>query len=359
MGKVFNAIDDLVSIVLPVYNIKKEYLIKCVESLINQTYSNIEIILVDDGSTNGIYKTCLDFGKIDERIVVLHQENLGVSVARNKGIEVSKGKYLCFVDPDDWVEKNYIEKLYNLIKRNSSDISMCACNVYYEKRIVQNSFLKVDENVKEKNLCGDEKNKVLYQLIGKKICDYYPSEIAAGVPWGKMFSMKFIKQNKLSFVPGMKRMQDNIFCLYAIEYAKKISYIDLYLYNYRKEFGSASHKYSPDIYKYFEDYYSETFKFLNKFNKEEVLFEALQMKELTSFNSYMVHYIFNKNNNISYLKKRLIIKKLLSQQPYNEAIQNINYKLLTKQEKVFVFCLKKHLFVALLLMVKIRSLIKF
>ena len=99
--------EELISIIVPVYNVE-EYLKECIDSIINQTYKRIEIILVDDGSTDKSGKICDDYAKIDKRIKVVHKENGGLSDARNVGISVSSGKYIAFVDSDDWVEKNYV-----------------------------------------------------------------------------------------------------------------------------------------------------------------------------------------------------------------------------------------------------------
>ena len=96
---------DLISIIIPVYNVEK-YLEECIESVINQTYRNLEIILVDDGSTDKCLETCKEYEKRDNRIKVIHQENAGVSVARNVGIDFSTGQYIGFVDSDDFIEKD-------------------------------------------------------------------------------------------------------------------------------------------------------------------------------------------------------------------------------------------------------------
>ena len=113
---------DLISVIIPVYNIEI-YIKRCVNSIINQTYKNLEIILVDDGSTDNSGKICDDYEKKDARIKVIHKENGGLSDARNCGIEKSNGKYITTVDGDDFVTEKYVETLYNLIIENSADIS--------------------------------------------------------------------------------------------------------------------------------------------------------------------------------------------------------------------------------------------
>ena len=122
--------DCLVSVIVPIYNVEK-YLNKCIESIINQTYKNLEIILIDDGSTDKSGKICDRFEKKDNRIKVIHQKNAGVSSARNTGIDSADGLWIAFIDSDDWVEENYIK---NLIENTSKDVDVVQCGYY---RIVE------------------------------------------------------------------------------------------------------------------------------------------------------------------------------------------------------------------------------
>lgn len=112
------------SIIVPIYNVEK-YLPKCIESILAQTFTDFELILVDDGSPDGCGKIIDDYAKTDSRIVVIHQKNQGVSAARNVGLRIAKGKYIGFVDPDDYIHNEMYRKLIDAIKKNSSDITCC------------------------------------------------------------------------------------------------------------------------------------------------------------------------------------------------------------------------------------------
>lgn len=116
--------NDLISVIVPVYNVDS-YLRECLDSILEQTYRNIEVIVVDDGSTDGSSSICDEYAKIDNRIVVTHQENGGPSSARNAGVALAKGKYIAFVDSDDVVSKRILEILSDIIKENDCDISVC------------------------------------------------------------------------------------------------------------------------------------------------------------------------------------------------------------------------------------------
>ena len=119
--------DPIISIIVPIYNVGK-YLPKCIESILNQTFKNFELILVNDGSTDNSGVVCDDYAKKDTRIKVIHKYNGGLSSARNAGLYVAKGEYIGFVDPDDYIDKNMYEKLYRLCIDNNSDIAICRFN---------------------------------------------------------------------------------------------------------------------------------------------------------------------------------------------------------------------------------------
>ena len=344
----------LISIVLPIYNISRAYLNECVLSLCQQTYRNIEILLINDGSQNDVDAVCREWLNKDDRIIYLPIRHQGVSVARNTGIEYAKGEYIAFVDPDDYAEKEYIEKLYEVIIQDHSDISMSACIVNYPDKKVSNPFLPYEHIVLQK----ERKNEVLYQLFGKKICRYYPPEIAAGVPWCKLFKTSFIKDNHLTYVPGLRRMQDNIFCLYAFEKAEKISYIQDSSYHYRMDYSSASHGYRPTIIRDFESYYEEAERFLDLHHKEKILYDALKMKELTSFNSYFSFCYFHPDCPNDYLTSRKEVMELLDREPYASSLKSIDRSVLNRSESLFVFLLKHRCIYIAKTLVKIRNRIK-
>lgn len=122
----------MVSVVVPIYRVEK-YLRKCVDSLLQQTYKNIEIILVDDGSPDACPEICDELKKTDDRIVVIHKKNGGLSDARNAGIQIANGTYITFIDSDDYVTDTYVEYLYSLIEKYHTRMSLCTHTVVFEK----------------------------------------------------------------------------------------------------------------------------------------------------------------------------------------------------------------------------------
>ena len=181
----------MVSVIVPVYNVEI-YLNKCIESIINQTYKNIEIILVDDGSTDHSGVICDKYAKRDSRIRVLHKENGGLSDARNKGIDISNGEYLSFIDSDDWIELDMIEKMYNNAIDNSADISICRFEFVHSRQAIINNF-------SDKITVYEGKDSILamykYLVFASHACNkLYKKELFKELryPVGKLYEDQFI-----------------------------------------------------------------------------------------------------------------------------------------------------------------------
>ena len=200
----------LLSIIVPVYNVKS-YLKKCVESIINQTYTNLQIILVDDGSTDGSQDICDEFAQRDSRIVVIHKENGGLSTARNVGRDRAKGVYIAFVDSDDWLEPNMYEALISQLEKHEADIVACS---FYE--------CKGDG----KKAVGDSKN---IRVIDTEEIFINKNQLRFLV-WNKVFRRSFVEE--MRFVPGQV-YEDFHFCRQVFLKTKKLVYLDVPFYNYR------------------------------------------------------------------------------------------------------------------------------
>ena len=124
---------DKISVIIPVYNVEK-YLAECMDSILHQTYHNLEILLIDDGSTDSSGQICDDYAAIDKRIIVIHKSNGGLSDARNEGLKYVTGEYLTFVDSDDIVEYRFLEKLYYELNAVAADIAICHVEAFVEKK---------------------------------------------------------------------------------------------------------------------------------------------------------------------------------------------------------------------------------
>ncbi len=204
---------DVISVIVPIYNVEK-YLVRCLQSIIKQTYQNLEIILVDDGSTDTSGKLCDKFAEKDSRIIVIHKKNGGLSDARNVGIDKSSGSYLVFVDSDDWIDPDMISILYNVAQKNNSDIIECSYRNIYKDHILE------ETNCNAEIINGD----YVTALEGMLDWRYFKP-----VAWNKLYKRNVIKD--IRYPVG--RLHEDEFTTYKYFYnAKKVSYIDVSKYNY-------------------------------------------------------------------------------------------------------------------------------
>ena len=220
--------DDKVSVIVPIYNVEK-YVKECVESIINQDYKNIEIILVDDGSTDDSGKICDEMQKKDNRIIVIHQKNGGVSNARNNGIKKATGKYICFVDGDDYVMKDYVSYLYNLAEQNDANIGVTSEPF--------TSFNSKQNEEKIENLTGKEATiKILcYNMM-------------IGV-YGKIFRRKYLEKNNIRLFEDLVIGEGFNFNVLSFQYTDKIVRSTKKIYVYRKNLKSVTNKFNEEKWK--------------------------------------------------------------------------------------------------------------
>lgn len=208
----------IVSIIVPVYN-TSNYLSKCLDSILNQTIENLEVIVVNDGSTDQSKRIIEEYCLKDSRIRAFHQKNQGVSAARNNGISSSKGEYLIFVDSDDYIHNEMLEELVSAARKYNALITKC--DVYYVKR---NELKELD--YKDDNIKSIESTEALKQLF--TIFD----ETHFGYTHSKLYNRDFIVKNDLKFHNEMSFAEDTLFFLEACILAKSVVYIPKQLYYY-------------------------------------------------------------------------------------------------------------------------------
>lgn len=210
---------DLISVIVPVYQVEN-YLNQCIESIIEQTYTNLEIILIDDGSNDNCPQICDDWSIKDKRIKVIHKKNGGLSDARNVGLDIAKGKYIAFIDSDDWVDSRYIELLYNSLINNVADISACSIQKVYDT-----------DSVDPYNL-----NPQLQLATPKEaIKDIIYDRRFKTVAWNKLYSKEILEGER--FIVG-KLHEDEFFSYKVLDKAQKLVFVDAPLYKYRQRSGS-------------------------------------------------------------------------------------------------------------------------
>lgn len=225
----------LISVIIPVYKVE-QYLEKCVNSIINQTYKNLEIILVDDGSPDSCPTICDDLAKKDKRVKVIHKQNGGVSSARNDALNIATGDFIAFVDSDDWIDPTMYEKLINKQFENNSDLVFC------KYKIVDNeNTYNYNESSLEK-LCKNNDLSYFFNRSSDLVFDNNTLEIKNNIMcniWRALFKKEIIADTK--FNTQIRYMEDLEFmCKILCDKNLKLDFVDEYLYFYLKRPTSAS-----------------------------------------------------------------------------------------------------------------------
>lgn len=246
--------NDLISIIVPIYNVEK-YLQKCIQSIINQTYKNIEIILVDDGSKDNSGKICDEFKQIDNRIKVIHKENGGLSDARNAGLKIAKGEYIGFVDSDDYIAQDMFETLYKLAKENNADISIVSFYEIYNGKVIGVRDFKSLEEM-------DKIEAMKELLIDTKIQSY---------AWNKLFKKELFENIEF---PTNKNFEDIATTLLLFEKANKVMLLEDPKYYYVRRDNSIIGTRNYKTYKDYLDVIYDKYIYLNGKYAELDLYNA-------------------------------------------------------------------------------------
>lgn len=326
-----------VSIVVPIYNVEK-YLRRCLDSLVNQTFRDIEVIALNNGSTDNSLSILNGYANRDKRIKVIDNNNLGVSEARNIGIREAKGKYIVFVDSDDWINVDMIEILYKSISGNSCDLVMCT----YVREFDDHSKEKVF-NLPEVNLyVGNEvKDKLLRKLVGPIGNELANPEYldALGTVWAKMYKTSILRENNLKFV-DLKEIgsgEDTLFNIYAFNKVSRVILLNKPMYHYwRGNINSITSRYIPNFVEKRRNY----FNYMKDFIKENELGDeyeiALNNRICTSVLG-MGLLECSKSNEISFFKKIKNIKSILKEDYISNAYGDLELRNFAFHWRIFYF----------------------
>ena len=287
--------NEKISIIVPVYNVEK-YLKKCIDSIVNQTYKNLEIILVDDGATDRSGEICDELAKLDNRIKVYHKKNGGLSDARNYGVERATGDYIGFVDSDDYIDAEMYEKLYEAITKEDADVAECSFKIIYPDRV---------------ELFNDEE---YYNVLGEQeyLEEYLKLKKIFGSVWTKLIKSTIAK--KIEFPVG-KLYEDTYYAYDLIDIVDKYVIMDNPYYNYlMRENSITNAKFNPRIFDLVE--IVEKFH-MNVYRNYPSLKEAADCRKMYAYFSVLNSILLEENfkNNtfyqqiINYFKENY--KKLL------------------------------------------------
>lgn len=266
---------SIISIIVPVYKVE-QYLPKCIESILSQTYPNWELLLIDDGSPDNSGKICDEYAQKDERIRVFHKENGGVSSARNLGLDYAKGDYVMFVDSDDWISNNCLQVCFDEIKKDKLDA-------------LQFGFISVTDDLENPRV-----KIATLPLNGEKYIQTNNFNVCVG---GGIYKREIIEEYKLRFPKELKLAEDQIFVLSFFKHTRSIKYMDRAMYYYLQRADSAVHTpKSEDMLKSCDE--------LMAFGKDWKILKS-------HIDSMIMIFIFDliKNNDVPYRKLKKIYRE--------------------------------------------------
>lgn len=330
-----------ISVIVPIYNAEK-FLHYCIDSILNQSFVDFEILLVNDGSTDNSGKICDKYAEKDTRVKVIHKQNGGVSSARNAGIEAAKGEYICFVDSDDYLESNYLKELVET-KRKYADYD----NIWCGFQTVEDYNGKNKEAVIAKNDTGIS----CYSL--EDIMILHERWLEAS-PCNKLFDKGIIINNKIKFPDDLSLGEDLLFNFEYLDCSEgKIVVINKPLYNYiRDGKESLDNKYYPNLLEIYRRLNSETEKYAQKWKLSEEQISKM-------YNSFffrleaVLRNTFNENNKSSLRTKLKYNNRILKSSDFRESMDKMNAHIHPFYR--FAYKSKNYIFVLFLnLIVKIK-----
>lgn len=309
----------LFSIVVSIYNIER-YIERCINSIINQTYSNLEIILIDDGSTDMSGEFCDSFAKMDNRIKVIHKKNEGLGMARNTGLNVASGEYICFFDGDDYIDLDTFNILNNYLNEKPVDITIFGWNDLNKKNVITR---KVIPNANKKYFYNEE---ILEQILPQLIygtSNKYNIENLMMSAWSSCYSLNLIKENDWKFTSEREVISEDVYSLLGLyKNVKSVGLINKALYFYCTNETSLTHIFRKDRFDKIKDFYYKSKSLCEANNYSEEIINRLKYPFFSFSIAALKQYIlFNKDNK----EKKIYLKNMLNDLTFQGCIKNINY----------------------------------
>lgn len=328
----------LISIVVPVYNVEK-YLNRCVESLVNQTYKNLEIILIDDGSTDCCSRLCNEWAERDKRIKVVHKENAGLGMARNTGIENASGEYIYFLDSDDYIAYDAMEKCYRLAVREGADmVSFGLFEVRKDGSIDSKTVPTPEKYV----FHGSEvQEKFLPDLIGPDFNVGRSSNLWMSA-CGSFCRLEVIQKAKWRFVSERIIISEDYFSLLRLyQNIGSVAVLPEALYFYCENLSSLTHIYREDRFEKIKYFYNSAIQECDKIGYSDVVKERLAYLYLSNTISALKQIAIA---NCGGVEKRQRMNQIIKDQDLRNTLAKTNLKKEKVQRKLLFFSIQYRLF---------------
>lgn len=334
-----------ISIIIPIYNVEK-YIRKCVDSILNQSFKSFELILIDDGSDDKSGEICDEYSKCDSRVRVIHKENTGSANSRNIGIKEAKGKYICFVDSDDWIEKDMLKDTNSLAEEYESDIVISG--IYLDRVSQEGRIIDYQINNSEFSIWDTE------EKLRKNIIKLFPNALINS-SCNKLYKRKTILDNNVSFI-DTNVGEDTSFNLDIIKYSRSIIVTDKAYYHYMRYEGikTLTGRLHKDAFKRYLEIHNQM---NDLFNEWGVINSNIENEiNKTMFSQYFatILKIINCDSKVySYKTKRQLLNEALNRE---RIINTFNYSQPTScNEAIFRMLIKKRLYLLTMLALKIKG----
>lgn len=332
----------LITIVVPVYKVPYEMLHRCIRSIINQKKDNFEVILVDDGSPDKCGEICDQYASVDSRLRTIHQKNGGLSVVRNVGINEALGEWICFVDGDDWIEDSTTEFAEQYINSVEGNVDILIWDEYYEIDQTKKANCFIKDCGPGINYYSDEKKQILIDMFLPRYYKPFTNNyVDLGTANARLYRKAFLVEHQIYNIPGLRRMQDNVFNLWAIEKASNICYQCRRLYHYCYNDTAATQKYSPDnvdvmyfLYESMEDY-------ILKNNKDEEFYQRVYCRFIRIFGEIYKLNFANPNNPGNLIDRIHQAQEAFSREKFKDIINKFNSKGQSRKIIFIHYLLKK------------------
>ncbi|MCD7994336.1 MAG: glycosyltransferase, partial [Clostridia bacterium] len=311
----------------PVYNVER-YIERCIQSLINQTLHDIEIILVNDGSSDNCPEICDRYAAMDDRIIVIHKKNEGVSAARNDGLAVATGEWVICFDSDDWAELDACENLYNAGTASNADVVIADIyRVNGEHRSINSLFDKEFEFTENEDI-----KNVVISAIYQRCCPLASdkTQVGFGGPWNKAVKRELIVENAMQFdIDVMGVYDDRLFAINAYVNAKKITYIQKLVYNYVLVDGSITRTYKANLLEVNDRIFKKFEEFINaNYQTDEAVRAAYNAMVVNRLRDAFMLYFFSEKNPDKWEKRKKEMKYVFANDTYKTAIADVEEEVL-------------------------------
>ncbi len=331
-----------VTVAVPAFKIEEKYLRICLDSILQQTLHDIEVILIVDPVDEVCNRVCMEYAGKDARIYLMQEKDEGYCVWRNYAIERASSKWLMYVDGDDYIAPNNCEVVYEKAEKTQPDFLFWGATKIYEGTDKQVPYISFHEDIEE---FTPELKELLQMKLLVGDMGFYPAisaKAATGVIWNKLYNREFLLREKLRLNPEVDRAEDVVFNMNVFEKADKIIFMNRCFYYYRQHAASGVHRYHEHGIDVFEGALREFRDFIVNHNKSEKFMQIYYMRCVFFFLDDMKIDFLHPDNPKSFGTKIREMKQIVAADPYLEAIQKIDLSLVSGAKKIPFILLKCH-----------------